>query len=132
MRLSIAQTIFITIRDPLANSRSDNILDVTIVFHFEVDADSAVEFGLRVVDVEIGDPSLDDFCEDLVTLLIMSDSNFNCVARVQLFSNRSWETAVHAWRQLVKLVCLATMEIVDLDSVLALRITRMGLSDSFI
>jgi hypothetical protein len=98
MRLSIAQPIFIPIRDPLANSRSNNILDVTIVSHFEVDADSAVELRLRVINVEIGDPSLDDLRKNLVTLLIMGDSNFNCMARVQLFSDRGWETAVHAWR----------------------------------
>jgi hypothetical protein len=64
--------------------------------------------------------------------LVMSDSNFNCVARIQLFSNRCWETAVHVWRQLVELVCLAPMEVVNLDSALALRISRMSLSDSFI
>jgi len=85
---------------------------------------------LRVIDVEIGDASLDDLCKNLVTLLIMSDSNFNCVARVQLFSNRGWETTVHAWRKLVELVCLATMEVVDLDSLLAVTgVIRMSLSD---
>jgi hypothetical protein len=64
--------------------------------------------------------------------LIMSDSNFNCVARVQLFSNCGWETSMHAWRKLVKLVCLASMEVVDLDSLLATGIIRMSLSDFFI
>jgi hypothetical protein len=65
--------------------------------------------------------------------LIMSDSNFNCVARIQLFSNRGWETTEHAWRQLVELVCLATMEVVDLDSLLALTgVIGMSLSDFFI
>lgn len=91
MALVVAQPVLITIgRGLSAGCQPLELLDRAIPRHFEVDADAAVEWAHREVDVDVGDPRLHDLGQHLIRLLVVCDPDLDCVL--------GWNSVLHAGR----------------------------------
>lgn len=90
MRLLIAQTIFIPIRNPAVYAYNFQLLNITIVPHFKVDADPAIQWRLRIVDVDICNSSFDNLRENCLwffRILCVCYSHLDRMADVEPLSN---------------------------------------------
>jgi hypothetical protein len=72
--MRITQTIFEPIRLTHAPTQG---LDIAVIFHFEVDTNTAVEGRARYVDVQVLDSGFDNLCENLPCLLVVADAHLH-------------------------------------------------------
>lgn len=82
MSLFITQTIFVPIRATVQLVVFE-VIDVALILHFKIDADSAIEWRLGTEDVQVVDTSFNDLCNDVSSLLITSDSDFRGMACIE-------------------------------------------------
>jgi hypothetical protein len=82
MRMRITQTIFVAIRSRWAITPSNKIIHIAIISHFQINTYSTIEGIAREMDIQISDSGFDDLGEDLISLLIMCNTNFDGMARV--------------------------------------------------
>ena len=97
VRLLIAQTILIPIWNPIVYAYSFQFLYIAIVSHFKVDADSAIERRLRIVDVNVRNAGFDDFCEDgfrFFRVLCICYSHLDWMTSIETLSNCRGEGGV--------------------------------------
>lgn len=93
MGLFITQTIFIPVWNPIVYAYSPQFLNITIVPHFEVDADSAIQWRLWTVDVDVRNPGLDNLGENglwFFRILRICYSHLDWVASIESLSNCGW------------------------------------------
>lgn len=110
VRLRVAQSILVAIRLSVASRCSYDFLNIHHVKpHFEVDTDAAVKWRFGVENIKIDDSAFDDLCEDLASLLVVTDPDLDPVTGVQLLPNDSWQVREHGWRELIESIPFMTM-----------------------
>lgn len=138
MRLLVAQTIFIPVRNPIVYTHSFQFLYITIIPHFKVDANTAVQWRLGVIDVDICNSGFDNLRENgfwLFRILRICYSHLDWMACIKPLSNCRGEGCMMRRWELEELICLSSMQVVDWNSPLGawiLRILRMCLCDMLI
>jgi hypothetical protein len=75
MILGVTEAVLQSIRCSLLLGSCDQSLNIAIVCHFQIDADSTVKRAVWKHDVQVVNTALDDLCKNLVGSLIMSDPN---------------------------------------------------------
>lgn len=90
--MSVAHTIFISIRPFASLCRLHEIFHITIVVHLEVDTDTPIERGSRAVYVQVRNSCLDDLGKLSPRLLISSDADFSSMARIELCADGRRQT----------------------------------------
>lgn len=72
--LGIAHTIFVTV---WRVGRLLECFHIAIISHFEIDTNSTVEGCLRIVDVQVSNTNLYNLGQDVISLLVSTDSNLD-------------------------------------------------------
>lgn len=113
MTLLIAKSILVSVGQSRVLGTSHQGRNVSVVSHFQIDADSAIKRRPRNIKIKICNSCLNDTGKKLASLLIMSNSNFYSMAWVEFFTYRRWKIRLCAWRKLVEAVTLTSVCIED-------------------
>jgi len=138
MALRVAEPVFAAVRQrrPIARRcHPFEILNGPIPIHFQVDADSAVEWALGEVYAQVRDAHFDNLGKHLVRLLIKRDTYLGRMAarRDRIRHERGQYLVANIVRQLEELVCLPAVLVPDRHArLLPLLVIWMALLDHLV
>ncbi len=81
--MAVTEPIFVAVRGPFAVGwhHTLELLDTSLPWHFQVDADSAIQRQVGEVYIEVADSGFDDLGELLLRLLVVGDANLHSMLR---------------------------------------------------